>query len=375
MKQLLLLSILFTLFIAASCEPDGPLPCPECPEDGEGRVISGPASPTSYELEVPDYMPRPVLDESNPLTVEGIALGRRLFYDKIMGRDSAFACADCHQQDKAFTDGRAIAVGVGGAVGRRSAMSIVNLAFNANGFNWHGNEEQLWKQAIHPVEDMLEMDEDWDRVLGRIRVHGDYPERFRAAFGVNNTEEINREMVVKAIAQFERTIISADSHFDRYFYQNTEFATEEEQFGGDSLFFVENVPVGALHPGCGHCHNRPSFGDNKFKNNGLDDVASLDDFVDKGRGEVTGNRFDNGKFRSPTLRNIALTAPYMHDGRFSTLEEVLDHYASGGHGVENEDPNITGFPLNDREKTALLAFMRGLTDETLLTDERYSNPF
>ena len=375
MKQFLLLPVLFVLFVAAGCEPDGPPACTACPTESTGRPIAGPAEPTAFQLEVPDYMPRPILDEENPLTVEGIALGRRLFYDKIMGRDSSFACADCHQQDKAFTDGRAIAVGVGGAEGRRSAMSIVNLAFNPNGFNWHGSEVKLWEQAIHPVEDMLEMDEDWERVLGRLRRHEDYPRRFRAAFGVDNTDQISREMAVKAIAQFERTIISADSHFDRYFYKNTEFPTEEEQFGADSLFFVENVPVGALHPGCGHCHNRPSFGDNKFKNNGLDDVASLDDFTDKGRGEVTGNRFDNGKFRAPTLRNIALTAPYMHDGRFATLEEVLEHYAAGGHGVENEDPNITGFSMSEREKAALLAFLRGLTDETLLTDERYSNPF
>lgn len=375
MKKLLLLSVLFTLFVAAGCEPDMPVPCPECPVEGEGRAITGPSEATLFELEVPDYMPRPVLDESNPLTIEGIALGRRLFYDKIMGRDSAFACADCHQQDKAFTDGLAFSLGVGGEEATRSAMSIVNLAFNANGFNWDGSSEQLWEQAIHPVENMLEMDEDWERVLGRLRAHDDYPERFRAAFGVDNTDQVTQEMTVKAIAQFERTIISADSHFDRYFYQNTEFATEEEQFGGDSLFFVENVPIGMLHPGCGHCHNQPSFGDNKFKNNGLDNVASLDDFTDKGRGEVTGSRFDNGKFRAPTLRNIALTAPYMHDGRFNTLEEVLDHYAAGGHGVENEDPNITGFTLDEREKTALLAFLRGLTDETLLTDERYSNPF
>ncbi len=375
MKQLLLLSVLFTLFVAGSCEPEPPMPCLGCPAGGEGRLITGPSAATPFELEVPDFMPRPILDESNPMTEEGIALGRRLFYDKIMGRDSAFACADCHRQEKAFTDGLALAVGIDGLESPRSAMSIVNLAFNAEGFNWDGSSEQLWEQAIHPVENMLEMDEDWERVLGRLRDHTDYPERFRAAFGIENTNEITQELAVKAIAQFERTIISADSHFDRYFYLNTEFATEEEQFGADSLFFVENVPVGALHPGCGHCHNRPSFGDNKFKNNGLDDVASLDDFPDKGRGGVTGNRFDNGKFRAPTLRNIALTAPYMHDGRFATLEEVLDHYATGGHGVENEDPNITGFTLDEREKSALLAFLRGLTDETMLTDERYASPF
>ena len=320
-------------------------------------------------------MPRPILDETNPLSLEGIELGRRLFYDKIMGRDSAFACADCHQQDKAFTDGRALAVGIGGRQGTRSAMSLVNLAFNANGFNWNGSSTKLWEQAIHPVENMLEMDEDWENVLIRLRRSEDYPQRFRAAFGIGNTSEISRELAVKAIAQFEMTIISADSHFDRVVYRNTEFFTEEEQLGADSLFFVEDVPVGTLHPGCGHCHNAPSFGDNFFKNNGLDDVANLDDFADKGFGEISGSRFDNGKFRTPTLRNIALTAPYMHDGRFSTLEEVLDHYAEGGHGVENEDPNITGFDLDDRQKAALLAFLSTLTDEGLAEDLRFASPF
>lgn len=368
------------LLLGVSCErevtADPLFVCEGCgPQLPDDRPISGPNEPTAFELAVPDFMPRPILDPDNPLTVEGIALGRRLFYDPVLGRDSSIACASCHRQELAFTDGRALAEGVGGRTGRRSAMSLVNLAFNPNGFNWDGSQAKLWEQAIHPVENMLEMDEDWDRVLARLRRHDDYPQRFRAAFGVNTTSQISREMVVKAIGQFERTIISADSRYDRVVYRNTEFFSEEEQLGADSLFFVEDVPLDALHPGCGHCHNAPSFGDNLFKNNGLDDVASLDDFADPGFGAVSGSRFDNGKFRTPTLRNIALTAPYMHDGRFATLEEVLDHYAAGGHGVENEDPNITGFPLDDRQKAALLAFLRTLTDETLLTDERYANPF
>jgi cytochrome c peroxidase len=375
MSRFLLLFSLFTLFVAGSCEPDPPLPCEGCPMEPEDRAITGPSIATPFTLEVPDHMPRPIIDETNPLTVEGIALGRRLFYDKTMGRDSAFACADCHQQDKAFTDGRALAVGVGGQPGKRSAMSIVNLAFNPTAFNWDGSQQKIWEQAIHPVENMLEMDEDWERVLVRLRRSEDYPKRFRAAFGVNRTGEITQEMAVKAIAQFEHTIVSADSHFDRVVYLNSEFFTEEEQFGADSLFFIENVPVGADHPGCGHCHNAPSFGDNLFKNNGIEDVATLDDFPDNGFGAVSGSRSDNGKFRSTTLRNIALTGPYMHDGRFATLEEVLDHYASGGHAVENKDPNITGFTLTEEKKAALLAFLNSLTDESLLTDQRYSNPF
>ncbi|MEM9929692.1 MAG: cytochrome-c peroxidase, partial [Bacteroidota bacterium] len=290
MMRFLTILALFLVFTAASCEPDAPPVCENCPEEPQDREITGPANSTPFSLEVPDFMPRPIIDETNPLTEEGIALGRRLFYDKIMGRDSAIACADCHKQELAFTDGRALAVGIEGRVGTRSAMSIVNLAFNPNGFNWDGAFSPLWEQAIHPVENVLEMDEDWERVLIRLRRSEDYPTRFRAAFGISRTSEITRELAVKAIAQFERTIISADSRFDRIFYKNTEFYTEQEQFGADSLFFIENIPAGVLHPGCGHCHNRPSFGDNKFKNNGLDNVASLDDFVDKGFGAVTGNR-------------------------------------------------------------------------------------
>lgn len=377
--RILLLASLFVLFAAGSCTPDAddePQPaCPNCPPEDPDPLITGPSVATPYTLDIPTYLPRPVIEADNPLTVEGIALGRRLFYDKIMGRDSAFACADCHKQERAFTDGRALALGIADREGRRSAMSLVNLVFNGNGFNWDGSSAKLWEQAVHPVENMLEMDEDWANVLLRIRRHEDYPKRFRATYGIERPSEITREMVVKAIAQFESTIISADSHFDRVVYKNSEFFTEEEQYGADSLFFVENVPIGALHPGCGHCHNAPSFGDNRFKNNGIEDVASLDDFPDKGFGNVSGSRFDNGKFRTPTLRNIALTAPYMHDGRFATLEEVVEHYANGGHGVENEDPNITGFELTPRKKEALVAFLNSLTDETLVNDERFSSPF
>ena len=150
--------------------------------------------------------------------------------------------------------------------------------------------------------------------------------------------------------------------------------TELEEEGRE-LFFIEFVEPGVLHPGCSHCHNAPLFADNQFHNNGLDEAQSLNDFIDLGRGGANGNVFDNGKFRTPTLRNIALTAPYMHDGRFETLEEVIDHYASGGHPAENKNPNITGFELTQRKKDALVAFMRTLTDESFINDERFSNPF
>ncbi len=369
----LLLLLLTTACVDDEAPGTDPGPCTDCEEPD--RAITGPNVATPYALEVPSYLPNPVEVPGNPLSVEGIELGRRLFYDPVMGRDSSISCSSCHRQELAFTDGLGQAVGIDNRAGTRGAMSLVNLAFNPSGFNWDGSSDILREQAIHPVENMLEMDSDWEDVLSRLRRHDDYPQRFRAAFGIGRTSELSRELVTRAIEQFERTIISADSRFDRVVYRNEEFFTEEEQLGADSLFFVENVPVNALHPGCGHCHNAPGFGNNRFANNGLDDVATLDDFEDKGLGGVTGNRFDNGKFRAPTLRNIALTAPYMHDGRFATLEEVLDHYMAGGHGVENEDPNITGFPLTERQRRALLAFLNTLTDETLTTDPRFSDPF
>ena len=358
------------LLLAPGCREE-PMGTPIVDDDR----IEGPGSPTPYALSVPAFFPAPVVDPDNPMSEEGVELGRRLFYDAdIFSTEGNMSCATCHKQELAFTDGFGRAIGVRGEPGPRSAMSLVNLAFNPNGFNWDGSEVKLWQQAVHPVENMLELDNDWQEVVRKLREHPDYPARFRAAFGIDRREEIDRELTVKALAQFERTIISGDSKFDRVVYQNTDFFTELEQLGADSLFFVENVPPGTLHPGCGHCHNAPQFGDNKFHNNGISDVADLDDFVDKGRGDVTGNRFDNGKFRTPTLRNIALTAPYMHDGRFATLEEVIDSYAAGGHGVENEDPNITGFQLTARQKEALIAFLHTLTDERLLNDPRYAEP-
>ncbi|MGB3801654.1 MAG: cytochrome c peroxidase [Lewinella sp.] len=361
---------LLLLLLALGCQED-----PTGTDPVEEGLITGPSNPSPYILEVPDYFPSPVIDPDNPMSEEGVALGRELFYDaSIFSTDGNMSCATCHKQELAFTDGFGRAIGVRGEPGPRSAMSLVNLAFNPNGFNWDGSEQKLWEQAIHPVENMLELDNDWQEVIRKLRDHEDYPARFRAAFGIDNVEEIDQELTVKALAQFERTIISGNSKFDRVVYQNSDFFTEEEQLGADSLFFVENVPVGALHPGCGHCHNAPQFGDNKFHNNGITDVETIYDFVDKGRGDITANPFDNGKFRTPTLRNIALTAPYMHDGRFATLEEVIDDYAAGGHGVENEDPNITGFPMSERQKVALVAFLHTLTDESLLDNPEYAAP-
>lgn len=374
-KLSLIFLLALSVFLSSGCEDDDGMGGGDDPGNGQGDLIAGPYDPTPYELDVPSYFPGPILNPENPLTEEGIALGRKLFYETLLSRDNSMSCGSCHDQSLAFTDGLAFSFGIRGLPVRRSAMSIVNMAFNPGRFHWDGAHGSLEEQALHPVEDMLEMDDDWENVEEKLRTHPTYPQDFRAAFGISSTGELNRDLVVKAIAQFERTLISGNSRFDQVVYRNEGFFTELEE-DGRALFDLEFIAPGQNnHPGCTHCHNAPNFGDNRFHNNGLDSVATLNDFSDFGLGGVNGNVFDNGKFRTPTLRNVELTAPYMHDGRFNTLEEVIEHYASGGHGVENENANIVPLELTQYEKDALVAFLKTLTDESFVTDERFSNPF
>ncbi len=359
-----------SLLLFVSCEKQVEGPCADCEEDD---FISGFYSPAPYVFDLPDFLPAPVIPSDNPMTEEGVALGRMLFYDPILSSDSTQSCSSCHLQEKAFTDGERFSKGVRGREGVRNAMSLVNLAYNTRGFFWDGRSLTLEDQALVPVEDHLEMNDTWENVEEKLRDHPDYPKLFRGAFGIERKAQLTRDLVVKAIAQFERTLISANSRYDRVIWQQQGFPTDSEQRGLE-LFFIEDLSD-LDHPGCSHCHFNPLFTDNNFKNNGLDDVADLADFPDLGRGAVTGNRFDNGKFRVPSLRNVALTAPYMHDGRFATLEEVLDQYASGGHGVINEDPNIHQFDLSEQDKADLIAFLQMLTDDTFLNDPAFANPF
>ncbi len=345
--------------------------CDGCEDDDK---IEGEYNPEPYDLVVPDWFPPPAIPSDNPLTKAGVALGRQLFYDPILSVDGTVSCATCHQQEKAFTDGLKVSKGVDQREGNRSAMSLVNMAYNVNGFFWDGRVATLEQQALIPIEDHREMNEDWNNVEKKLRAHDQYPQRFLEAFGITEKSAITRDLVVKAISQFERILISANSRYDRIAWLNEGWPTDAEE-RGRQLFFVEPFQQLDNHPGCSHCHGVPYFTDNLFRNNGLDSVATLNDFADAGRGEANGNLYDNGKFRVPTLRNIALTAPYMHDGRFETLEEVLEHYSRGGHGIENEDPNIQAFPLSDQDKKDLIAFLNMLTDTTFLKNPAFSNPF
>jgi cytochrome c peroxidase len=345
--------------------------CSDCPT--EEPLIQGDYDPVAYDLQVPEDFPEPVIPEDNPMTVAGVELGRRLFYDPILSVDSTLACAGCHLPQLAFTDGLDKSVGVLGIETRRSSMSLVNVAFLNNGLFWDGSVATLEEQALLPIEAHDEMNDTWENVETKLRRHPDYPTRFRAAFGIEHPSELTRELVAKALAQFERTLISADSKYDRVVWQQTEEFTESEQRGFE-LFLIETA-ITFQHPGCTHCHVGIQLTDDMYHNNGITEVSSYEDFPDPGRGGVNGNIFDTGHFRTPTLRNIALTAPYMHDGRFATLEEVLDHYASGGHSPEFSNVNIRPFDLSEQEKADLIAFLHTLTDTTFLNNPAYQSPF
>jgi len=370
MIRLLSTFLILTLLTIFACSDDG-----EMKEiEQQTTRIAGEYAPEAYELDIPEWLPDMVIPANNPMTVEGVELGRHLFYDPILSVDSTISCASCHFPELSFTDAQKVSRGVGGALGDRNAMSLANVGFNTDGLFWDGRSQTLEEQALVPIKDHREMNDSWDNVERKLSRHEKYPEMFRAAFGIEFTDELDRDLVVKAIAQFERTLISGNSRFDRVVNQNIEFPTDSE-FRGFQLFFFEELPQAEEHPGCSHCHGGPMFTDQTFRNNGIENVSSMDDFPDKGLGKTTGKLFDNGKFKVPSLRNIALTAPYMHDGRFETLEEVLDHYSSGGNHAENLDPNIQPFTLTEQDKQDLINFLDMLTDTTFVNNPAFQNPF
>ena len=304
-------------------------------------------SPTPFVINTPAGFPTPEIPSDNALTLEGIELGQRLFSDPILSVDSTVACATCHLPEQGFSDPRQFSRGVGGMTSRNS-MPIFNVLWRSTLF-WDGRAPSLEEQALEPIRDPIEMGESWSHIATKLQRHPDYPRLFADAFGPN--QPIDSTLVVQAIAQFERSLISADSKYDHWLAGTADFTPVEKQ--GFLLFHNEQGD-------CFHCHGAPLFTDNQFHNNGLD----LDP-QDPGLAAFTQGRLDHGKFITPTLRNIEYTAPYMHDGRFQTLEEVIDHYDSGFHRTRLTDPVLLIRPnlgLNRKEKRALIAFLKTLSD-------------
>lgn len=331
-----------------------------------------PYNPVSYELEIPDHFPIMVIPEENSLTVDGVELGRHLFYDPILSSDNTLSCSSCHLPEGNFTDNEAQSEGVIGEKGRRSSMSLLNIGFNNNGMFWDGRSATLEEQALIPVEDPIEMHSMWPQVEKEVQENPRYPSMFRKAFGITDTAQISRQLIVNAIAQFERTLISSGkSKYDQVI-TGSEVFSDEELLGHNIFFDID--PDVKRHAECGHCHNAPLFTTNEFANNGLDDTDSAT-LTDAGLAEVTLVSTDNGKFRIPTLRNIFQSAPYMHDGRLTSLDDVIDHYKEHVQFSRNTDPNLRRLDLSDTDRAALIAFIRTLEDPDFISDPRFQSPF
>lgn len=351
--------LFFISAILISCKKDIPM--------AGGISVSGKNSATPYYIQIPNRFPEHLIPETNLPTVEGIELGRKLFYDPILSRNRNISCSSCHKQENGFSDSNQFSIGTNNERSEFHSMSIVNLAWQPR-FFWNGRANSLEKQALAPVVNPLEMDMTWPEVEQRLNTHDLYPNLFFEAFG---TDIIDSTLVTRAIAQFEYTIISANSKWDRYLRNEVQLTPLEEK--GRQVF----TSLEKHNGDCFHCHSDvdPFVGDFVMRNNGIDSDSDLK----PGFFSVTGLERDYGKFKTPSLRNLAFTAPYMHDGRFETLREVLDFYSEGVHFNRTVDPlmefaNEGGVDLSEENKDALIAFLLTLTDSSLITNPAFSDP-
>ena len=319
---------------------------------------------TPYGFKMSATFPIPDLPRDNPLTVERVELGKTLFFDKRVSINNAQSCADCHSPGRAFADSRKVARGAEGQFGTRNSMALMNLAWKKE-FFWDGHAHSLREQVLQPIQNPVEMHQTTTNLVAKLAALVDYPALFATAFG---SREITAEKIALALENYLLTLTSFDAKFDRVLRGEEKFTAEEQR--GFELFSTEYDPRrGQYGADCFHCHGGPLFQSQGFTNNGLDS-----NFSDIGRGKTTGKDADAGKFSVPSLRNVAITAPYMHDGRFQTLAEVVEHYCTGVKRSTTLDPNLAkhpdgGVPLSDEDKRALVAFLKTLTDARFATFE------
>lgn len=316
--------------------------------------------PAVYKLDIPANFPAPVYDlKSNPLTAGGVELGKMLFYDGILSSDGSTSCGSCHQQIAAFAhQDHPISHGVDNRLGRRNALPLANLIFNQT-FFWDGGVHNLDLSPLNALENEDEMSEQLDHVLLKLNESKEYREKFQKVFGV---QKITSKEFLQSLTQFMATLISANSRYDRYVRQEGEKLSAEE-LEGLELFKQK----------CSSCHASDLFTDGSFRNNGVPNNYRFD----KGREEITLNISDRGKYKVPSLRNVELTAPFMHDGSISTLEKVLEHYHSGVAESPSLDPLLKqngrlGIPMSGDEKRKIIVFLKTLTDQDFLSDKRFS---
>ncbi|UTW61222.1 c-type cytochrome [bacterium SCSIO 12741] len=346
-------------------------PVEECCETSDNRVFN----PTYFNLQKPPYFPD--FPQTYKLSEEGVALGRKLFYEKRLSGDGTQSCASCHSQEFAFTDnGRQFSKGIDGKEGDMNAMSLFNLGYSI-GFFWNGRSATLQDQAIEPVINPIEMHNTWEKAINTIKGDKEYIDMFYAAFGTDNWDSTH---AAEAISQFELTLLSYGSEYDEAVAKingdpNIDPPLPPSPYRGLRIFNSEPTPTGGGGD-CFHCHNSDNmlFTNNSYMNNGLDSDP------EDGLMEVSGRASDKGKFKVPTLRNVEFTGPYMHDGRFETLEEVIDFYNTDvkdsptldkimkDHGIAG------GLNLTNQEKADLVAFLKTLSDPSFKTNPAFSDP-
>lgn len=312
----------------------------------------------NVQLNLPKEFPKPVYQfQNNKVTPEGFTLGRKLFYDEILSRDSTVSCHTCHQRIAAFAHiDHTLSHGIDAKIGTRNVPALQNLIWK-DAFMWDGGINHLEVQAINPITSKIEMDETLENVVKKINSNSEYRLLFKRAF---KDTLINSQRLLKALSQFTGLMISSNSKYDKFTRGEVTFTEQEKS--GYSLFKAK----------CASCHKEPLFTDNSYRNNGLRADTSLNDL---GRGKITGLKEDEYKFKVPSLRNVEMTYPYMHDGRFRTLYDVLKHYGnrvSHSQGVDKAVARIENLSENDR--VDLVAFLLTLTDKTFLYDRRFANP-
>ncbi len=308
----------------------------------------------SYTLAIPIGFPTPSIPEDNQLTKSRIALGKKLFFDTSLSRDSSVSCASCHKPSLAFADDEAFSLGVENRLGVRNSVSLANVAYQENLLR-EGGVPTLEQQVLVPIQDHNEFDFNMVLLVERLSKDSVYVTLSQQAYD----REMSAFVISRALAAFQRTLLSGNSPYDQYFFQNQSNALNESEIRGLNLFNSD-----ALN--CSKCHSDFNFTNEDFTNNGLYEI-----YADSGRIRLTGLEEDRGIFKVPSLRNVALTAPYMHDGSMNTLEEIIVHYQSGGKNHENKSPLIQGFTITDSEKEDLVNFLKSLTDQEFIQNPAF----
>ncbi len=309
-----------------------------------------------WGFESPSYFPSPDYQfANNEQTRLRFELGRYLFYDTLLSSDQSVSCSSCHAQAHAFADHNVkFSKGVGGVLGHRNAPALSNLAWYPN-FMWDGGVNHIEVQPLVPLTSPLEMNETMSNIVYKLNASSFYKEKFKSAYGI---DEITDQKFLQALTQFTSMLISSNTKYDQYLTGTTAF-TEQEGRG-----------LGLFRNSCAHCHKEPLLTDFSYRNSGLESTI-----VDIGRELITQDPNDKGKFKVPTLRNIDLTYPYMHDGRFFTLTQVVDFYSDGIQQSSTIDPTLgDGFHFTSQEKLDLIAFLKTLTDYYLIGNPDFSEP-